>query len=109
MLHVTPLGYFTHTAFYNHAHRLRPKTYFYSNSNMGSSEAPAGILNNFWIQAAQFQKRKRPLWLGWAYLTKKVKSTRALAPRGLLQPAYVFLCLIYTKRSRAPQKGPGQF
>jgi hypothetical protein len=27
----------------------------------------------------------------------------------LLQSAYDFLCLIYTKRSRASRKGPGQF
>jgi hypothetical protein len=37
------------------------------------------------------------------------KTALALAPRGLLQSAYDFLCLIYTKRSRASRKGPGQF
>jgi hypothetical protein len=39
----------------------------------------------------------------------KQKSVRALAPRGLLKSAYVFLCLIHTKGSRASRKGPGQF
>jgi hypothetical protein len=37
------------------------------------------------------------------------KSARALAPRGLLQSAYVFLFFIYTKCSRAPWNVPGQF
>ena len=37
------------------------------------------------------------------------KSVRALAPRGLLKSAYDFLCLIYTKSSRASWKVPGQF
>jgi hypothetical protein len=37
------------------------------------------------------------------------ESALALAPRGLLPSAYDFLCLIYTKRSRASRKGPGRF
>jgi hypothetical protein len=37
------------------------------------------------------------------------KSSLALAPRDLLQSAFYFLCLIYTKRSRASRKGPGRF
>jgi hypothetical protein len=37
------------------------------------------------------------------------KSARALAPRGLLRSAYVFLCLIYTKSARASWNVPGQF
>ena len=37
------------------------------------------------------------------------ESALALAPRGLLQSVYDFVCLIYTKRSRASRKGPGQF
>jgi hypothetical protein len=36
-------------------------------------------------------------------------SVQALAPRGLLRSAYDFLCLIYTKSSRASWKAPGQF
>ena len=39
----------------------------------------------------------------------KQKSAQALAPRGLLKSSYDFLCLIYTKRSKASWKGPGQF
>jgi hypothetical protein len=37
------------------------------------------------------------------------KSVRALAPKGLLQSAYGFLCLIYTKNARASWKMPGEF
>jgi hypothetical protein len=37
------------------------------------------------------------------------KSTLALAPRGLVQSAYDFLCLIYTKRSRASWNVQGSF
>ena len=47
------------------------------------------------------------LWLGWAYFPTKVP--RALASRGLLQSAYVFLCLIYTKNARASRNMLGQF
>jgi hypothetical protein len=34
------------------------------------------------------------------------KSTRALAPRGFLQSAYVFLCLICNKKVQGTAKGP---
>jgi hypothetical protein len=37
------------------------------------------------------------------------KSALALAPRGFLQSAYDFLCLIYTKNARASRKMPGLF
>ena len=37
------------------------------------------------------------------------KSTLALVPRGLLQSAYDFLCLIYAKCPRASWNVPGQF
>ena len=35
----------------------------------------------------------------------KQKSVRALEPSGLLQSAYVFLCIIYKKSARASRQG----